>query len=123
MTFENYVFGREEFVEITNPVNGCSCVVKAKIDTESYTSNIDAEIASHLDLSIQEEPRRVYNQLGDEMLPVSSCNLLFNTGDSKGNVLDTEVTISDRSKLRHKLAIGRKDLERLQVLIDVNKSL
>ena len=122
-TFESYTFGREEFVEVTNPLSGEYCVVKAKIDTESYTSNIGAELASMLNLYPDNEPKKVYSHLGERDLPVAKCQFTFNTGQQKGEKLDTEVTVGDRSKLRHKLAIGRKDLEKMGILIDVRKSL
>lgn len=122
-TFERYEFGREEFVEIINPINNARTAAKAKIDTETYTSNIDSELATKLGLVPEVELKRVYNYLGDQNLPVAKLDLVFNTGELKGRRLNTEVTISDRSKLDHKIAIGRRDLKELDILIDVNKSI
>ncbi|CAG7580816.1 MAG: putative acid protease [uncultured marine phage] len=122
-TFENYVFGREEFVEICNKETGDSRVVKAKIDTEAYHSNIDVRLATELNINTNIDTIRTYNILGDEDLPTAEVCLNFNTGEMEGRKLDSTVTIADRSELRNPVAIGRKDLEQLGILIDVKKSL
>ena len=123
MTFETYIFGREEFVEICNPETGDSRVVKAKIDTEAYHSNIDVHLLTELNLNTNIETLRTYNILGDEELPTTNVCMTFNTGEIKGREIECMVSVSDRSKLRHQVAIGRKDLEQLGILIDVKKSL
>lgn len=122
-TFENYNLGREEFIEIINPLNGNSFVCKAKIDTETYTSNIDVELAEILGLVPEENTKRVYNYLGDQELKVARVDIIFSTGESKGRRVSTYVTIADRSKLDHPIAVGRKDIGSLNLLIDVNKSI
>ncbi len=120
MTFENYTFGREEFVEVKNPQTGKSVILRAKIDTETYTSNIDYKVALELGLNVNGE-RRVYNILGDQQLKTADVEFTFSTGDIEGKHIQTEVTIADRGKLRNQIAIGRKDLEKLHILIDVKK--
>lgn len=125
ITFESYQLGREEFVEIINPETGESKVLRAKIDTETYTSNIDYNLALELGLVISGE-KRVYNIYGDNNLKTANINLVFSLGDMTdmtGNRIETEVTIADRGKLRNQLAIGRKDIEKLGLPIDVRKKL
>ncbi len=121
-TFECYTFGREEFVEIINPKTGKSKILRAKIDTETYTTNIDYELASELGLELAGK-KRVYNTLGDQLLNTSNVELVFSVGDRTGKKISTDVTISDRKKLRNFIAIGRKDLKKLGYLIDVSKSI
>lgn len=99
-----------------------SCPCKCKIDTETYTSNIDSELANKLGL-VPQSIKRVYNYLGDSNLGVAPVDIIFSTGESKGTRISTYVTIADRSKLNHPIAIGRKDVGNLNLLIDVNKSL
>ena len=67
MTFESYQLGREEFVEIINTETGKSKVLRAKIDTETYTSNIDYNLALELGL-VPTGEKRVYNIYGDSNL-------------------------------------------------------
>jgi hypothetical protein len=120
-TFENYL-GREEFVEIVNPLNGKSKIVRAKIDTETYTSNIDYELA--LELGLQPfGKKRVYNIYGDENLSEANVELIFSIGEQRGRHIDTTVTIANRKKLKNQIAIGRKDIESLNMFIDVTKSI
>ena len=121
-TFENYQFGREEFVEITNPLTGKSKVLRAKIDTETYTTNIDYKLALELGL-VPDGEKRVYNIYGDENLKTAGVNLAFSTGDFNGTKLETTVTIANRSKLRNEIAFGRKDIESTGMVIDVRKKL
>lgn len=122
-TFENYIFGGEEFVELVNIETGDSRVVKAKIDTETYHSNIDLRLATELNLNTNIETIKTFNILGEEDLPTVDLKFNFNTGEMSGKELESTVTIADRSKLRNQVAIGRLDLEKLDILIDVKKSL
>ena len=83
--------------------------VLAKIDTGAYRSSIDKKLARELGLLKKENilwTRGFYSGLGREERPV--IGLIFFL---KGKKVKTAVNVSDRSQMKTKFLIGRKDLQ------------
>ena len=88
--------------------------VRAKIDTGAFRSSIDEKFAGELGLLVDENViyyRHYRSALGkSKERPV--INLTFWL---KGKRIDTAVSVANRSKLRTKILIGRKDLKGMLV--------
>jgi len=84
--------------------------IRAKIDTGAFRSSIDEKLASDIGLLVEENViyyRHYRSALGkSKERPV--INLTFWL---KGVKINTAVSVANRSKLRTKLLIGRKDLK------------
>lgn len=97
-----------ETVEVENFL-GDRVPVKVKIDTGAYNSSIDIQVAKDLGLFnadnilMKEEFRSAF---GREKRPVISINFWL-----AGKKITTTASVTDRSKLKRPMLIGRKDLE------------
>lgn len=87
----------------------------AKIDTGAYSSSIDRSVATTLGVPIT-GTKKVKSALGDDAREVGLCRFSI-----AGINIESKVSISDRSKLRCPVLIGRKDLAQLEALVDVTK--
>ncbi len=115
MTFESYsILGRVETVIITNE-DGQTVTCDAKIDTGSYSSRISADIAKELKLSVIDQ-KKIKSPLGEENRVF--VELQFNIS---GIEIKTIAGISDMEGLRNQVAIGRKDIEMVDGIVDVKK--
>jgi len=115
MTFESYtILGRVETVTISND-QGQSITREAKIDTGSYSSRISTEIAKELQLPVVDE-KTITSAMGEE--DRIFVELQFNIG---GIEIKTIAGIVDMDDLRNDIAIGRKDIEMVDGLVDVKK--
>lgn len=115
MTFETYsILGRVETVKITND-KGESITCNAKIDTGSYSSRISSDIAKQLKLSVVDN-KKIKSPLGEE--DRTFVELQFNIS---GIEIKTIAGISDMDGLRNQVAIGRKDIEMVDGIVDVKK--
>jgi len=88
--------------------NGKKIVVPAKIDTGAWRSSIDKTLASDLDLLAGDNilwEKKVFSSLGRETRSVISVTIWL-----KGRKIKTAMGVSDRSKLRKPIIIGRRDL-------------
>jgi alpha-L-glutamate ligase-like protein len=88
--------------------NGKKIVIPAKIDTGAWRTSVDRTLAK--DLGLLEEDnilweKRVWSSLGREKRPVINITFWL-----KGKKFKTAAGVSDRSKLRRPLIIGRQDL-------------
>ena len=115
MTFESYaILGRVETVTISND-QGQSITRDAKIDTGSYSSRISTEIAKELQLPVVDE-KTITSVMGEEDRVF--VELQFNIA---GVEIKTMAGIVDMEDLRNEVAIGRKDIEMVDGLVDVKK--
>lgn len=108
------VIGVFEEVEIRG-LNGEWELVKAKIDTGAYSSSLDRELARRLGLL---EPDNVlYQDYFESALGRKKRSIVGITYRLGGKKLKTRVSISDRSKLRYRMIIGRRDLADFVVMV------
>ena len=116
MTFESYsILGRVETVKITNE-QGESVTCDAKIDTGSYSSRISADIAKKLKLPVIDQ-KKIKSVIGEE-------NRVFVELQFKiaGIEIKTIAGIANMEGLRNEVAIGRKDIEMVDGIVDVKKN-
>ena len=114
MKFEAYIVGRTETVTISNS-EGQKITKEAKVDTGIYSSKISTEIAKELKLPIV-DTKNIKSSMGEE--DRTFVELQFNVG---GVEIKTQVGVTNMDGLKYDVCIGRKDLETLDALIDVNK--
>lgn len=116
MTFESYsILGRVETVTITNE-QGETVTCDAKIDTGSYSSRISADIAKKLKLPVVDK-KKIMSAMGEENR--TFVELQFNIN---GIEIKTSAGIADMEGLRNEVAIGRKDIEMVDGIVDVKKN-
>lgn len=88
--------------------SGKIITVPAKIDTGAFRTSIDKTLAQNLGLLEQDNVlwyKRVRSALGREKRP-----MVYLTFWLKGKKIKTAAGVSDRSKLRRPVLVGRKDL-------------
>ncbi len=109
------IIGVNERVEIISGENRKIETV-AKIDTGAYRTAIAQTIASALDLKEAERYKVVRSTLGKEERPVVKITLKL-----RGEIMETEVFVSDREEMKRDVIVGRKDLKRF--LVDPAKNI
>lgn len=93
---------------VVHGINGTSKIVRAKVDTGANRTSIDTEIATELGLLTQEnilEKKTFYSGLGEQERNIVKCDF-----EIAGNKISSEVSVSDRSHMTHKMIIGRRDI-------------
>jgi len=88
----------------------------AKIDTGAWRTAISFEIAQKLKIKEGEELRMVVSALGKEIRTITPLTFIL-----KGERIDTEVFLADRSQMKYEMIIGRRDLKRF--IIDPAKKI
>jgi len=88
----------------------------AKIDTGAWRSAISFEIAKKLKIKEGGELRMVKSVLGEEIRTITPLVFFI-----KGEKIETEVFLADRSQMKYEMIIGRRDLKRF--LIDPAKKI
>lgn len=99
---ENY----EEVVVFGN--DNKSQKVRAKVDTGANRTSIDQKIAEELGLLDENnivEKKMFYSGLGQQERHIVVCS--YEIKDTK---ITSEVSISDRSHMTHRMIIGRRDI-------------
>lgn len=113
------VIGVFEEVEVRG-LNGINETVMAKVDTGAYSSSLDRALAERMGLL---EPDNIlYNDYFRSALGRKKREIVGATIKLSGKKLKTRVSISDRSKLRYKMIVGRRDLSEFVVRVG-NKDL
>lgn len=110
--------GITEEVKIKS-AKGKKVSVRAKIDTGAWRTSIDENLAEELGLVTPDNIlwyRKVRSSFGRERRPV--IDLVFWL---KGRRIETNATLSNRSKLRNKVLIGRKALKGFLVAPEIKK--
>lgn len=85
--------------------NGFSTTVKAKVDSGAFRTSIDKSLADELGISERKEKVFVSSASGEGYRP--TVNLMF---EMKGRKISTIASVVDRSHLKYKMIVGRKDL-------------
>jgi alpha-L-glutamate ligase-like protein len=83
-------------------------VVHAKVDTGAFSSSIDRELAAQLGLL--EADNILYEGYFRSALGTKRRQIVGGTFRLAGRKLKTRLSISDRSKLKYKMIVGRRDL-------------
>lgn len=106
--------GAYEEVEVLGH-NGHSATVEAKIDTGADGSSIDRVLAEELGL-LDNENILYYdyfrNALGRKKREIVGVTFVM-----AGRKIKTQISIADRSRLRTKILIGRRDLKQFAVVV------
>jgi hypothetical protein len=95
--------------------NGKREVVRAKIDTGADGSSIDRVLAGELGLL---EPDNILyydyfrNALGRKKREIVGVTFVM-----AGRKIRTQISIADRSRLRTKMIVGRRDLKQFAVVV------
>lgn len=108
------LIGIYEKVKILKP-QGESLLTVAKIDSGAYRSAICQTLAEQLKPERITRTKTVRSSLGEEQRPIIPLSFILD-----GKLIQTEVSIADRSQMTCDMIIGRKDLK--QFLIDPQKN-
>jgi alpha-L-glutamate ligase-like protein len=107
--------GAYEDVEVMGH-NGSREVVRAKVDTGADGSSIDRVLAGELGLL---EPENILyydffrNALGRKKREIVGVTFVM-----AGRKMKTQISIADRSRLRAKMIVGRRDLKQFAVVVE-----
>ncbi len=107
--------GSYEDVEIMGH-NGKSEIVRAKIDTGADGSSIDRVLAE--ELGLLETDNILYYDYFRNALGRKRREIVGVTFVMAGRKLKTQISIADRSRLRTKMIVGRRDLKQFAVVVD-----
>lgn len=87
----------------------------AKIDTGAFRTSMSIDVIRKLNIERFVTKKIVRSSLGEEIRPVVPVTFYL-----KGEKVDTEVFIADRSQMRYEIIIGRRDL--VNFMIDPSKT-
>lgn len=107
--------GAYEEVEV-HGLNGKNMSVKAKIDTGADGSSIDETLAHELGLT--DSDNVLYYDYFRNALGRKRRKIVGVTFVMAGRRVKTQISIADRSRLRTKMLIGRRDLKQFAVVVD-----
>lgn len=106
--------GAFEEVEV-HGLNGKNMVVKAKIDTGADGSSIDVSLADELGLT--DNDNVLYYDYFSNANGRKRRKIVGVTFVMAGRRVKTQISIADRSRLRTKMLIGRRDLKQYAVVV------
>ena len=109
------VIGRNVIVSIITPDGDVD--ILAKVDTGAYSSSLDESFFKKLNLDEEVvKNKMVRNVHGEESIDVYQIDII-----TKGVKISSELNVFDRSKMKYKMILGRKDIKKLGALVDVRK--
>lgn len=105
--FKSPIINNYEQVTLIGPTK--KITVMAKIDTGANQTSIDVRLAEQLDLLTPAniiKYGRFFSGLGREERPIVRCSLTIG-----GITRKTQVSVSNRSHMRHPVIVGRQDIQ------------
>ena len=109
------VIGRNVIVSIITPDGDVD--ILAKVDTGAYSSSLDESFFKKLNLDGEViKNKMVRNVHGEESRDVYDIDVII-----KGMKISSELNVFDRSQMKYKMILGRKDIKKLGALVDVTK--
>lgn len=108
------IVGRTVNLKLINGENEVDVI--AKVDTGAYSSSIDSSIAVKLDLKSDPIKKKITSASGESERDFYKILI-------SDNNMTTEamVNIAARDSLKYKMILGRKDISKLNYIVDVNK--
>jgi hypothetical protein len=105
---DSLILGKEELVELSARESGETREVLAKIDTGAGYSSIVEDLAEDLSIVLDdpEDEVEIESANGEEKRPLVMVRIRI-----AGRLLDTRVTVTDRSELSKDVLIGSRDLD------------
>ena len=105
--------GRSVKVSVITPDGDIDII--AKVDTGAYSSSIDQEFFNKLNLNEEVlKSKLVKNVHGEDHRDVYSIDFIV-----KGVKITSEINVFDRSEMKFKMILGRKDISQLNALVNV----
>ena len=112
---DQIILGRNVTIQIITPEGEVE--ILAKVDTGAYSSSIDEEFFKKLDLNEEVLKNKVVKNVhGSEKRAVYEIDLII-----KDVKLSSELNVFDRSNMKYKMILGRKDIRQLNALVDVKQ--
>jgi len=109
------IIGRNVIVSIITPDGDVD--ILAKVDTGAYSSSLDESFFKKLNLDEKViKNKMVRNVHGEESRDVYDIDVII-----KGMKISSELNVFDRSQMKYKMILGRKDIKKLGALVDVTK--
>jgi len=113
--FGKKVLGIVEEFEISLPPSESHYKTLAKIDTGAWRTSISLDVAKKIGIENFENGRRVKSSFGEETRPLAPLIFFL-----KGEKIESEVTLADRSFMKYEMIIGRRDLKNF--IVDPSKT-
>ena len=107
------IIGRTQKIFIIQPDTDLE--ILAKVDSGSYSSSIDKSLFESLNLSVDSHKSKIVKSShGQTQREFYWLDIIV-----KGVKITTELNIQDRSNLKYKFLLGRKDISQLDALVNV----
>lgn len=109
------VIGRNVMVSVITPEGDIE--ILAKVDTGAFSSSLDETFFKSLNLDEKVlKTKMVKNVHGEESRNVYEIDLIV-----KGVKVSSELNIFDRSQMKYQMILGRKDISKLDAIVDVKQ--
>lgn len=109
------IIGRNVIVSIVTPDGDVE--VLAKVDTGAYSSSLDETFFKSLNLDEKILKNKIVRNVhGEEKRDVYNIDVIIN-----GLKISSELNVFDRSQMKYKMILGRKDIKTLGALVDITK--
>lgn len=107
------IIGRNVIISIITPDGDIE--ILAKVDTGAYSSSIDETFFQDINLDEKVlKTKLVKNVHGSEQRNVYNIDIIV-----KDVKIDSELNICDRSEMKYKMILGRKDIAKLDAIVNV----
>ena len=104
-------------VKVIIPTPSGEKEIDAKVDTGAWSSSIDTNFFESLGLNEKVIKNKLVRDVsGEEKRDVYEIELIIN-----GQKINSEINVIDRSQMKYKMILGRKDIRQLDAIVDVTK--